>query len=124
MRSFQRNNLQEFIDYVKYHQLLEMDEDEVQIHATGGGAYKYAELFDKAFNGKVKLRKHDEMQSLVDGMSFVLNYAKQPAYTFRENEGKIMVDRTISKFDKSDERLDEKNFDACNTSLNSSLFGQ
>lgn len=33
------------------------------------------------------------MQSLVDGMGFVLNFAKNPSYTFRENEGKNMIDK-------------------------------
>jgi len=32
------------------------------------------------------------MQSLVDGMGFVLNFAKNPSYTFKENEGQIMVE--------------------------------
>ena len=32
------------------------------------------------------------MQSLVDGMQFVLNYAKHSAYTYREGEGKKIVD--------------------------------
>jgi len=31
------------------------------------------------------------MSSLVNGMSFVLNYAKTPSYTFREGEGKKMI---------------------------------
>ena len=31
------------------------------------------------------------MRSLVDGMSFVLSCAKEPSYTYREGEGKIMI---------------------------------
>jgi pantothenate kinase len=58
------------------------------LHATGGGAFKYTDLFMKEFDQKVTLKKYDEMQSLVDGMYFVLNYAKEPSYTFREGEGK------------------------------------
>jgi pantothenate kinase len=58
------------------------------IHATGGGAYKYSEMIEHQFGGHVKLRKYDEMQSLVDGMTFVLNNAVSPSYTFREGEGK------------------------------------
>lgn len=76
LKSFKSNKLQEFIDFVKHHDLLHLDQEETLIHATGGGAYKYSDLFEKSFDGRVKLRKHDEMQSLVDGMSFVLNYAK------------------------------------------------
>ena len=62
-------------------------EEQAVIHATGGGAYKYSDLFEKEFDGRVKLSKYDEMQSLVDGMIFVLSYAKNPSYTFREGEG-------------------------------------
>ena len=42
------------------------------IHATGGGAHKYAELFDQEFTALgVQVHKHDEMASLVNGFSFV-----------------------------------------------------
>ena len=65
------------------------------MHATGGGAYKYQDLFEQEFEGKVKLRKHDEMQSLVDGMTFVLANAKNSSYTFREGEGKKVVETIV-----------------------------
>ena len=68
LKSFQSHKLQEFIDFVKQHDLLHLDDEETLIHATGGGAYKYSELLEQSFDGRVKLRKHDEMQSLVDGM--------------------------------------------------------
>ena len=61
------------------------------IHATGGGAYKYHDLFQSEFEGQVQLKKYDEMKSLVNGMTFLLNSARNPSYTFREGEGKIMV---------------------------------
>jgi len=57
---------------LKDHKLIDLDQEETIIHATGGGAYKYADFFEKEFQGKVKLEKHDEMSSLVNGMSFVL----------------------------------------------------
>jgi hypothetical protein len=34
------------------------------------------------------LIKHDEMESLVGGMAFVLNYAKDPAFNWVAGEGK------------------------------------
>ena len=78
------------------------------IHATGGGAYKYHDLIDKEFNGKVKLNKYDEMQSLVDGMSFVLTCAKNSSYTYREGEGKKPVETNIATLDttKTDQDSD------------------
>jgi pantothenate kinase len=93
LKSFNSNQVQTFIDFVKEHKLLDEaikndgdsnnqidSENKYQaiIHATGGGAYKYADLFEKEFEGKVKLNKYDEMQSLVDGMIFVLSFAKNP----------------------------------------------
>jgi pantothenate kinase len=60
-----------------------VDESVERIHATGGGAYKYQELFEKEFGSMgIQLLKHDEMESLVNGMAFVLNYAKEPAFTY------------------------------------------
>lgn len=41
------------------------------------------------------MKKHDEMESLVDGMSFVLAHAKNSSYTFREGEGKKSVDSVV-----------------------------
>ncbi len=52
------------------------------IHATGGGSYKYQpemELFSQPRG--IKIQKYDEMASMVNGMQFVLRYAKNPSYT-------------------------------------------
>ena len=89
------------IDFVKEHKLLDesienISDNNAIIHATGGGAYKYADLFEKEFEGKVKLNKYDEMQSLVDGMIFVLSFAKNPSFSFREGEGQVFVDNKIT----------------------------
>jgi pantothenate kinase len=45
----------EFIEFLKYHELLEAfpGGEKTVIHATGGGAYKYHELFQKEFDGKI-----------------------------------------------------------------------
>ena len=51
------------------------------IHATGGGAYKYHDMFEEEFvNNGVKVLKHDEMSSLVNGMSFLTKYATKPSF--------------------------------------------
>jgi len=36
------------------------------------------------------------MQSLVDGMIFVLSFAKNPSFSFREGEGQVFVDNQIT----------------------------
>lgn len=49
----------------------------------------------------VVLKKHDEMESLVNGMSFILNYAKQPAFTYKEGLGKQFLPKeATNKFPK------------------------
>ena len=108
LKSFESNKLIEFINFVKEHGLIEADQSEVTIHATGGGAYKYHDLIDKEFNGNVKLNKYDEMQSLVDGMSFVLTSAKNSSYTYREGEGKKPAETNIATLDttKTDQDSD------------------
>ena len=50
LKSFQSNKLEEFIEYAKTHELIQINtSDQLEktvIHATGGGAYKYQKLFD------------------------------------------------------------------------------
>ena len=39
----------------------------------------------------IKVNKHDEMESMVNGMSFILNYGKESSFTFKEGEGKRLI---------------------------------
>jgi type II pantothenate kinase len=48
---------------------------------TGGGAHKYAALFEEKLD--VKFEKEDEMQSLIEGLNFMLK--NFPKYTFYIN---------------------------------------
>ena len=91
LRSFSSSKIEEFITFAK--DTCMIDPSLERIHATGGGAYKYQTLFENEFGRQgVQLMKHDEMESMVNGMAFVLNYAKEPAFTFRGNsEGKKYV---------------------------------
>ncbi|KAL3784130.1 hypothetical protein HJC23_005788 [Cyclotella cryptica] len=54
-----------------------------EIGATGGGAHKYADDWDKALG--IKMAKQDEMDSLVAGMQFVLSDIVGECYTFKPN---------------------------------------
>ena len=55
---------------------------ESSLHATGGGAHKYADLFEQEFGRKgVQVHKHDEMASMVNGLSFVLKYASKSSFS-------------------------------------------
>ncbi|CDW79019.1 UNKNOWN [Stylonychia lemnae] len=92
LKSFPSTKIHEFIKFAKQHKLI--DKDSQHIHATGGGAYKYNDLFEEEFGQMgVQLKKHDEMESLVNGMSFILNYGKEPAFKYIQGEGKKYLPR-------------------------------
>lgn len=73
----------------------------------------------------MQLCKHDEMQSLVDGMTFVLNFAKNPAYTYREGEGKKAIE-SYGKFgitNSQDKETESSDADVFNISgINDASF--
>ncbi len=54
--------------------------DITKIGATGGGAHKYAERWDKQLG--IKIDKQDELESLVAGMQFTLSDVIGECYTF------------------------------------------
>ena len=56
----------------------------LQVRATGGGAFKYAELFWERLG--VVLCKEDEMACLVDGCSFLLKAIRREAFEFQGGE--------------------------------------
>jgi pantothenate kinase len=47
LKSFPSAKIHEFIEFAKRYKLI--DEETQFIHATGGGAYKYNDLFEKEF---------------------------------------------------------------------------
>lgn len=59
-----------------------------QIHATGGGSYKYKNLFVEKFPEST-LVHHDEIKSLVDGMSFVVENCEDSSYTLDKEKNQI-----------------------------------
>ena len=67
-----------------------IDSSVERVHATGGGAYKYQDVFEKEIGSGshlgIKLIKHDEMETLVNGMAFVLNYAKDSSFNWIKGE--------------------------------------
>ena len=52
-----------------------------EMGATGGGAHKFANLWKEELG--IDIAKHDEMDSLVAGMQFVLSTVVGECYTFR-----------------------------------------
>ena len=53
------------------------------IRVTGGGAYKYTELFEKVLG--LTIMKEDEMGCLVKGSNFLLNNIPNEAFSFKKN---------------------------------------
>ena len=84
-----------------------------RIHATGGGAYKYTELFEQEFTQRgVQVLKHDEMASLVHGLSFVLKYANKSSST---------VDGSPTGDCEGDEEVKESDFPKLLVSIGSGV---
>ncbi|XP_057251367.1 pantothenate kinase 1 isoform X2 [Beta vulgaris subsp. vulgaris] len=60
------------------------DKKKLMIKATGGGAYKYADLFKEKFG--VRLDKEDEMDCLVAGSNFLLKAVPCETFTYIEGQ--------------------------------------
>ncbi|KAE8023473.1 hypothetical protein FH972_009163 [Carpinus fangiana] len=58
--------------------------DKTIIKATGGGAYKYADLFKEKLG--ISLDKEDEMDCLVGGVNFLLKAVHQEAFTYMDGQ--------------------------------------
>ncbi|XP_057442944.1 pantothenate kinase 2-like isoform X2 [Lotus japonicus] len=91
---FETRNINECLDFIHSKQLhcggLESRfSDDVAdqngiIKATGGGAYKYADLFKERLG--VSLDKEDEMDCLVAGANFLLKAIRHEAFTHMEGQ--------------------------------------
>ncbi|KAK8714867.1 hypothetical protein V6N13_042212 [Hibiscus sabdariffa] len=58
--------------------------NKIFIKATGGGAYKFADLFKEKLG--VSLDKEDEMECLVTGANFLLKAVHQEAFTYLDGQ--------------------------------------
>lgn len=87
---FETNNIDECLDFIESKQLHGSccrhqdvsDKKQLIIKATGGGAFKYADLFKEKFG--VRLDKEDEMDCLVAGANFLLKAVPCEAFTYME----------------------------------------
>ncbi|KAJ1290564.1 hypothetical protein BS78_02G253600 [Paspalum vaginatum] len=87
---FETGKLNECLDFISSKQLhrggvdspswrSDAQPDDIVIKATGGGAYKYADLFKERLG--VSLEKEDEMDCLVSGANFLLKAIRHEAFT-------------------------------------------
>ena len=79
---FETRRMKNAMDLIRAHNL------HLNIHemgATGGGAHKYAALWEKELG--IAMKKQEELDSLVAGMQFVLSTVVGECYTFRPRDG-------------------------------------
>ncbi|KAG2302562.1 hypothetical protein Bca52824_031213 [Brassica carinata] len=58
--------------------------DKISVKATGGGAFKFAELFKEKLG--IVFDKEDEMHSLVSGVNFLLKTVPREAFTYLDGQ--------------------------------------
>ncbi|XP_068641687.1 pantothenate kinase 2-like isoform X2 [Aristolochia californica] len=71
-------------DSPSWHSGSSAGENDTVIKATGGGAYKYADIFKERLG--VSLDKEDEMDCLVAGANFLLKAIRHEAFTHMEGQ--------------------------------------
>ncbi|GAA0148878.1 kinase [Lithospermum erythrorhizon] len=59
-------------------------DDKITVKATGGGAFKFAELFKEKLG--ITLDKADEMDCLVSGSNFLLKVVQREAFTYMDGK--------------------------------------
>ncbi|AQZ18901.1 CAB1 (YDR531W) [Zygosaccharomyces parabailii] len=59
----------------------------VQIIATGGGAYKFYDLLMKEFPGVKKIERFDEMQCLIKGLDAFIHEIPNEVFTYNDQDG-------------------------------------
>ncbi|KAJ7943650.1 Pantothenate kinase 2 [Quillaja saponaria] len=89
---FETSKINECLDFIQskklhpggtQHQVVSASH-ETNIKATGGGAYKYADLFKERLG--ISLDKEDEMDCLVAGANFLLKVVHREAYTYIDGQ--------------------------------------
>ncbi|KAL6947407.1 hypothetical protein ACO0QE_002291 [Hanseniaspora vineae] len=73
----------------------------IEIHATGGGAYKFNDTLVQRF-GQDTIKRKDEMESAINGLTFLINYndylnekidiQEKEIFTYNNNDGKRYVE--------------------------------
>ncbi|CAH1439326.1 unnamed protein product [Lactuca virosa] len=79
---FETHKINECLEFIRSKQLHIGDGDNAVIKVTGGGAYKFADLFKEKLG--VSIEKEDEIDCLVTGANFLLQAIRHEAFTHRE----------------------------------------
>ncbi|KAI3504592.1 hypothetical protein L2E82_46491 [Cichorium intybus] len=81
---FETHKINECLEFINSKQLHLGDGDNAVIKATGGGAYKFADLFKERLG--VSIEKEDEIDCLVTGANFLLKAIRHEAFTHKEGQ--------------------------------------
>ena len=81
---FETRWMKNAMDFIRYNHL---HLNIAQMGATGGGAHKYADMWERDLG--IKMDKQEELDSLVAGMQFVLTTVVGECYTFRPNTRRL-----------------------------------
>lgn len=75
---FETSNMEECLNFID--ELTKQYGKCKTVHATGGGAFKFAELLKKRLG--ITIKKVDEMQSLINGLNILLSCIKNESFTY------------------------------------------
>lgn len=80
---------------------LDYSTSRIEIHATGGGAYKFNDSLVEKF-GQDTIKRKDEMESAINGLTFLINYndylnemthiQEKEIFTYNNNDGKKYIE--------------------------------
>lgn len=76
--AFETRNVDQLVTFMKDYWEVE---EHRYVRSTGGGAYKYADLFEKSIG--VTLNRLDEMACVVAGLNFLVTSVDREVFTFR-----------------------------------------
>jgi type II pantothenate kinase len=103
---FETRQMESAMDLIRAHKL---HSNICEMGATGGGAHKYADAWDRVLG--IKIRKEDELNSLVAGMQFVLSTVIGECYTFRPRIRKVETNEAAASSQDNEESDSEEGND-------------
>lgn len=83
--AFETRNIEQLLDFMHEHWLGSTAKERHGnrcVRATGGGAYKYSEIFESSIG--IKLTRLDEMTCVVAGLNFLLTAVDMEVYAFKQ----------------------------------------
>ena len=70
-----------------------------KLHITGGGAYKFSELYQSHSGLDVTVDKKDEMRCLITGLNYVLKYVPEESFWFEDVDSFKPIKKVLKQVD-------------------------